>query len=680
VLKAEAQKYIKGLSQKIRQYQHEYYIQAHPSVSDREYDRLFNELVELEKRFPDLIEPDSPTHRVGSDLSQEFPEVPHAIPVLSLDKAYSISEVTEWTAKCNSTVKNNLTFVCEEKIDGASIVLHYENGVLIRALTRGNGLVGNDVTPNVKTIASVPLKLSRPVDVIVRGEIFLPKALFQKINTTMEIPYANPRNLASGTLRRVKSAEVAKIPLDIFIYEGYFTRPRPSHTLIIEELEELGFKVNKNFGVFGSGERAEELAGRHPEWTVGGIEAVPEFLKAETRDRESREYEIDGIVIKIDEIPVRDKLGYTGHHPRWALAFKFEAPQGVTKVWAIDVQVGRTGRITPVARIEPVTVAGSTISNVTLHNQEYINMLELALEDKVTVSKRGDVIPAIENVIEKNESCNSIWKIPETCPGCRAALEKKGAHHFCVNPLCRDRRLGQIKFFAGREQMDIENLGSETIDFLFEEKIINSIEDIYTFDPSKLLSFPGFAGKKVELIKKGIEKSKTQPFHKVLQALGIPEVGKKVVELLIDAGFTDIDSIIRAAQAGDPHTFMRIHGIGEKVAETLIREFSQGDFIKRIARLKQSGLRFEVEREINYEEQIFQDQIWCVSGSFDNFKPREKAKDEIKKRGGAITENVSSKTTHFLVGSSPGSKYEKALALKVAVVREDKFMKLLEKD
>ncbi|MBN1797242.1 MAG: NAD-dependent DNA ligase LigA [Spirochaetales bacterium] len=677
MVKAEAQKYINEITQKLRQYQKAYYIHSRPSVSDREYDRLFDRLVELEKQFPDLIEPDSPTHRVGSDLSQEFPEFTHTIPVLSLDKAYTIREVTEWIEKCNATAGGNLSFVCEEKIDGASIVLHYEAGILTRALTRGNGLVGNDVTPNVRTIPSVPLKLSRQVDVVVRGEIFLPKAFFRKINMELEIPYANPRNLASGTLRRIRSAEVAKIPLDIFIYEGYFSRSRPSHTLIIEELEELGFKVNKQFGVFGSTIRIQELAGRHPEWTVGSIEALPQFLKTEAEHRESREYEIDGVVIKIDEIPIRENLGYTGHHPRWALAFKFEAPQGVTVIKAIDVQVGRTGRITPVARIKPVTVAGSTISNVTLHNQEYIDMLELALEDTVAVSKRGDVIPAIENVIEKNEKGNSTWKIPGTCPGCDAVLEKKGAHHFCVNPQCRERRLAQIKFFAGREQMDIENLGAETIDFLYSKKIINNAEDIYTFDPYELLSFNGFAEKKIELIKQGIEKSKQQPFAKVLQALGIPEIGKKVIELLIDAGFSDIDSIIQAAKKGDPEVFLHIRGIGEKVAQTLIKEFSRADLVARIARLKQSGLQFAAEKETSSVGQIFKDQTWCVTGSFNNFKPREKAKAEIKKRGGRITENVSANTTHLLVGSSPGSKYEKALALKAAIITEDEFIKLL---
>ncbi|MEJ2664966.1 MAG: NAD-dependent DNA ligase LigA [Spirochaetia bacterium] len=404
---------------------------------------------------------------------------------------------------------------------------------------------------------------------------------------------------------------------------------------------------------------------------------MSEFLRSVTGGRHERPYEIDGVVIKIDRIDVRERLGYTGHHPRWALAYKFEAPQGVTTVNTIDVQVGRTGRITPVARIKPVRVAGSTISNVTLHNQEYIDILELALGDTVTVSKRGDVIPAIENVLEKNEQGNTTWKMPAECPSCRTALEKRGAHHFCPNPLCRDRRLGQIEFFASRGQMDIDNLGAETIVFLFEHALVKTIEDIYTFDADRLAHYPGFGEKKVALIKEGIAKSKTQPFQRVLQSLGVPEVGRKAVELLIEAGFNDIDSLVKAAQAGDPAPFTAIHGIGDKVAETIIREFSDEDMLRRIERLKACGLNFREEGGPQKRQGIFSGQTWCVTGSFQHFKPREKAKQEITLRGGTITDNVSSHTTHLLLGSSPGGKYQKALSLNITIVSETEFLELL---
>jgi DNA ligase (NAD+) len=681
VTKEQARHEIRELSFKLKQYQEKYYVDSRPIVSDREYDLLFDRLFALEKEFPDLIEPDSPTHRVGSDLTQEFPEAEHTIPVLSLDKAYNLSEVKEWIEKCNLASSSPLSFVCEEKIDGASIVLYYKSGILYRALTRGNGIVGNDITSNVRTIPTVPLNLKQAIDIVVRGEIFLPKALFQEINASMEIPYANPRNLASGTLRRIKSAEVAKIPLDIFVYEGHFTEVKTSHTTIIEQLMELGFKVNNKFGVFGDSIPHLELKTRHPDWTLGKIEELPEFLSRETTERNYRPYEIDGLVIKVDDLAVREELGYTGHHPRWAIAFKFEAPQGVTRVKSIDVQVGRTGRITPVARIEPVKVSGSTISNVTLHNQEYIDILELAIEDTVAVSKRGDVIPALEKVIEKNESGFTTWKMPASCPSCGQLLEKKGAHHFCFNPLCRDRQVGQIKFFTGRGQMDIENLGYETIDFLFDRGLVKNIEDIYTFDPNELLEYPGFAKKKVELLRQGIEKSKSQPFHIVLQALGIPEVGKKAVELLLEAGFTSIDSLIKTAKVGDPAPFLAIHGIGDKVAETLLKEFSNDKLIRQIESLRRLGLQFTEQRQTPAQdrERTFQGQKWCITGSFAYFKPRDKALEEIKKRGGAVIDNVSAKTTHLLVGSTPGSKYQKALSLGITILNEEEFLRLLRK-
>jgi len=366
----DAEKRVKELVRLLGEYQRAYYIDSRPLVSDREYDSLNDELISLEKEFPDLVLPDSPTQRVGSDLTQELPEVPHTIPVLSLDKAYTAAELSQWAEKTARNAGRTLSFVCEEKIDGASIVLYYERGLLARAVTRGNGLVGNDVTANVKTIRSVPLRLSKPLTVAARGEIFLPKSLFSAINAKMEEPYANPRNMASGTLRRVKSREAAEVPLQIFIYEGFFETPPDTHRATLELMEELGLRINERTGFFADGTDVQETRARHPKWHVGSISEIAGFLEAEKRERDSLDYEIDGVVVKVNEITAREDLGYTGHHPRWAIAFKFESPQGVTTVRAIEVQVGRTGRITPVARVEPVKIGGATISNVTLHNQE----------------------------------------------------------------------------------------------------------------------------------------------------------------------------------------------------------------------------------------------------------------------------------------------------------------------
>jgi DNA ligase (NAD+) len=676
VTRKDAEKRVAELSRTLREWQHAYYVESRPVVSDTEYDAAFDQLSALEKEFPDLALPDSPTQRVGSDLTQELPEVSHTIPVLSLDKSYTREELAAWIAKSVKTVEQELSFVCEEKIDGASIVLYYEEGRLARAVTRGNGLVGNDVTGNVKTIGAVPLRLRRPVTVAVRGEIFLARSLFAQINGKLDEPYANPRNFASGTLRRVKSSDVADIPLSIFVYEGFFSEQPQTHREILEQLEELGFRLNPRVGWFSNSAPAPE---GHPGWRVGRLEEIGQFLEEERAARAGLDYEIDGIVIKVDQVPARERLGYTGHHPRWAIAFKFEAAEGETTVKAIEVQVGRTGRITPVARVEPVQISGATISNVTLHNQEYVEMLELALGDRVAVSRRGDVIPAVERVVEKNETGATTWKMPADCPTCHAALVVRGAHHFCPNPSCPDQVRGRLAFFVGRGQMDIEGIGPETIDVLISQGLVKDIDDLYFFDPGKLLDLPGFGEKKVAQIRAGIDKSKGRPFHVVLPSLGMPDIGQKVTEQLLEAGYADIDALLAVADAGDPAPLLSIHGIGERTAATLIDELASKTVRRRIKRLRVAGLQFAEQRvpRTVVGPQTFAGQTWCVTGSFEHFTPREAAMDEVVKRGGRVTSSVTGKTTHLLVGEGPGSKLEKARKVGAVVVTEGEFLELL---
>lgn len=612
-------------------------------------------------------------------MTQELPEVPHTIPVLSLDKAYSAEDLRSWIAKTSKNAGQSLSFVVEEKIDGASIVLYYEQGLLARAVTRGNGLVGNDITANIKTIRAVPLRLTQSVTVAVRGEIFLPRSLFERINAELEIPYANPRNLAAGTLRRVKSAEVAAVPLDILVYEGYFSSSPETHLEVLEALHTLGFKINPHTAFYSDRRDLETLRERHPAWTFGKFSDIPTFLERARKNRRARDYEIDGLVFKVDELAVREALGFTGHHPRWAIAFKFEAPQAESVVENIEVQVGRTGRITPVARIKPVLLSGSTIANATLHNQDYVDLLELAIGDRVSVSKRGDVIPAVERVVEKNELGNTTWRTPETCPSCGTPLTRHGAHQFCENPKCLDQIRGRIRFFAGRNQMDIDNLGPETLDVLIERDIIRDVEDLYTFDPQVLLDLPGFGEKKVQLIREGLQKSKRQGYRNVLVSLGIPEIGQKVAELLVEGGYRDIDTLLEAAEKKDPALFTGIHGIGEKTAQTLIEELSRPEVRRRIEGLRKSGLHFSEEAPARQVilPQTFAGQTWCVTGSFENFKPRESAMEEIKRRGGRVTSGVTSKTTHLLAGPGAGSKLDKARALGTQIVEEADFLKLL---
>jgi DNA ligase (NAD+) len=675
----QARKRADELAGQLTRYQHAYFVDARPLVTDAEYDRLFDELARLEAEFPELARPDSPTRRVGSDLTQELPEVPHGVPVLSLDKCYAADELTAWAAKTAKASGAALSFTCEEKIDGASIVLYYEDGVLARAVTRGNGLVGNDVTGNVRTIGSVPLKLSRPLTVAARGEIYLARELFASLNASMEEPYANPRNMAAGSLRRVKSSEVASIPLSIYVYEGFFPEQPSTHVAALEDLEALGFRTNPRVGYFSDGPGREAVRERHPGWTTGPVAEMAGWIEAERSARQGLPYEIDGVVIKVNEMRAREALGSTGHHPRWAVAFKFESPEGATTVNAIDVQVGRTGRITPVARVEPVKIAGATISNVTLHNEEYIDLLELAIGDRVAVSRRGDVIPAVERVLEKNETGATTWKMPTSCPTCAAPLEKNGAHHFCPNSGCPDQVRGRLVFFSARGQMDIDGLGPETIDVLVKEGLVADIDDLYFFDPARLLDLPGFGEKKVAQLRAGIEKSRAQPFTTVFPSLGLPDIGPKVTELLVDAGFGGIAPLLEIADKGDPAPLLTIHGIGERTAATLIAELVRPEVRRRIRRLTEAGLQMAgaTPRVRSGTPGPFDGETWCVTGSFASFSPREKAMELVARLGGRVTASISAKTTHLLAGEKAGSKLTRARELGVTVVGEEEFRALV---
>ena len=678
----EVKKRMEFLANEIKRHQELYYKKAQPEISDREYDALFDELLDLEKRYPDLALPYSPTKRVGSDLDNEFPEVPHPFPMLSLDKVYSINELKSWIEKTKNDSGADISFTIEEKIDGSTIVLHYENGILMRAVTRGDGFVGNDITENIRTIRDIPLRLAEPVTSIFRGEIYINREDFEKLNSEFDNVYANPRNFAAGSLRRKKSSEVAKIPLRSYVYEGFYGDLNVmEHVKVLDKLSDLGFRVFRDVGYFSSSDRKDydAIFEKHKGWVKGTYSDIDDFIVKMKEVRNNLPYDIDGLVVKINEYPVREKLGYTAHHPRWAMAFKFEAPQAVSEILDIDVQVGRTGRITPVARIKPVWIAGTTVSNVTLHNQDYINSLDVAIGDTVAVSRHGDVIPAVDEVIEKNDKGNKTFKLPDTCSVCGTPLIQDGAHLFCPNRNCPARIYGRISFFVGKGQMDIENLGPETVKKLIDLGFVKDIPDIYFFNPDELLGVEGFGEKKVKLIKDGIEKSKQQPFEVVLASLGLEEIGPKVVELLVNAGFDSIDKLIEAVKKRDPDIFTKIQGIGPKTAEKIIQQFNDPYILDMIEKLKKAGLKFSKGREEKEEEypKIFEGQVWCVTGGFKNFKPREKAMEEVKKRGGKVVSQVTGKTTHLLVGENPGSKLEKASQVGAKLVTEEEFLKML---
>ena len=669
----------------LTEYQRAYYIDGRPLVSDLEYDRLFDELSRIEAEHPETRTPDSPTQRVGSDLSSDFPEVEHTIPVLSLDKAYSDTEILSWISKTTKNTGENLSFVLEEKLDGFSIVLYYEKGLLARAVTRGNGFIGNDVTANVKTIYSVPLRLNEDIDIAVRGEVFLRKAEFERINATLSEPYANPRNLAAGTIRRNKSSETAQVPLSIYVYEGFWADggENTDHIQILSRLRSLGLPVDPHLSYFckTKEEARQRLEKASLEGRPGSFDDIPQAIVDYTSARRDLPYEIDGLVVKVNELSTREELGYTEHQPRWAIAYKFEAPQAQTQVLDIDVQVGRTGRITPMARIKETLLSGSTIRNITLHNQDYVDELELAVGDTVAISKRGDVIPAVENVIEKNEVGNTTWQMPGTCPVCGSRIIKRGAHHFCPNYDCAAQAKGRLAFFCAKGQMDMEGLGPRTIEILYDNGFVKSIGDLYRFDFNLMKGLKGFGGtegKTIENIKNSILQSRKTPFRNVLVSLGIPEFGKKAVDLVCDAGFDSMSKLLEVADKKDEQSLSTIKGIGPITANLIIDGLNSPTTRKLIDELREAGLQMEDEKKDNSNlEQIFQGQSWCVTGTFENFNPRSKAMDEIKKRGGTEVSGVSRKTSCLLAGSGAGSKLDKAREFGVRIVTEQEFLDMI---
>jgi DNA ligase (NAD+) len=695
----EPRKRMEVLANELLRHQHLYYVLARPEVSDAEYDRLLDELLLLEKRFPQYAGANSPSRRVGSDLDNSFPERPHAVPVLSLDKLYQPQEAAQWLRKTAAACGSDAGFTVEEKIDGASIVLYYDRGELQYALTRGNGLVGNDVSDNVRTIRQVPLRIAETGPLAVRGEIYITRRDFADFNAGLPEKYANPRNLAAGSLRNLKSVLAARVPLNIFVYEGFFPtglkRPRwggpegpPGgnagwdHLEILHRLGELGFRVNPRPGFFcDSEERRQKALRLFPEATAAPLAGVEDYLLRLGAARAAVPYDIDGLVIKLVEMDMRQELGFTAHHPRWAMAYKFDSPQARSELLDVQVQVGRNGRVTPVARLKPVRLSGSTVTRATLHNQDYIDMLELGIGDQVSISKRGDVIPAVEEVLDKSETQPAVYKLPERCPFCASRLVKEGAHHFCRNEQCPERRRRALGYFCAKDQMDIDTLGDKTIAFLYEKGWVRAIPDIYEFDYGRLQGQEGFKERKISRIRASVEASKSRPFARVLAALGFEGVAAAVVAALIAHGFDDIDKIIAVAARDDWQAFAAVEGIGEATARQLVSHFSAAANLEAIARLRAAGLRFREEGQAKLRvDDSLAGQVWVITGSFAAFNPRSLAAEEIRKRGGRVAENVTARTTHLLAGANPGSKLAKAEKLGVKIISEDEFLKLLKGD
>ncbi|PJA95730.1 MAG: DNA ligase [Ignavibacteriales bacterium CG_4_9_14_3_um_filter_34_10] len=659
---------IEGLQNKIRNYDYHYYALSAPLISDFEYDQLYKELEKLERENPELISADSPTQRVGSDITKEFKTFVHSTPMLSLANTYSKDELIDFDRRVKDLLSeneiNDLKYVTELKIDGLSINLLYENDKLTLAATRGDGQIGDEVTSNVKTIKSIPLKVKSDIkNFEVRGEIFLPLEGFRKLNEERELTgeklFANPRNSASGTLKLQDPKIVAKRPLDIFTY--YFLSENEFLSSQFESLNyqrQLGFKVNPNFKL------------------CNNINEVLDFCSEWENKRGELPYEIDGVVIKVNAFSHQKKIGTIAKSPRWATAYKFKAKQVKTKLHKITWQVGRTGTLTPVAELEPVFLAGSTISRATLHNIDEIRRKDIREGDFVIIEKGGDVIPKVIESVKTERTFDSVEvSSPTLCPVCSSKLIKNEDEVaiFCENNFCPAQVKGRIIHFASRLAMDIDGFGESIVNQFVDMNLISNYADIYDLKNKReiLVSLERFGEKSVDNLLASIEQSKKQNFEKVLFALGIRYVGAGAAKKLAK-NFHSIDKLMEATKL----EIESVYEIGSSISESIKRFFEDQQNIKLINRLRNSGLKFEIDRNEN-EKDILSGKTFVLTGTL-NSMSRDEAKNLIEKLGGKVVSSVSSKTSYVVVGENPGSKLDKSLKLGLKIINENEFVSLLE--
>ncbi len=650
---------IERLVRELNEHSYRYYVLGATTVSDEEFDRLMGDLADLESGHPDLIPSDSPTRRVGSDLSGSFPTVRHDVPMLSLDNTYSEADLIEFDTRLRRDLPGEeLVYLAELKVDGVALSLTYESGLLVRGVTRGDGLQGEDITPNVRTIRSIPLRLREPVDRCeVRGEVYLTRKHFDAINKEREqreeTLFANPRNTVAGSLKLQDPRLVADRNLSFFAH-GLLT-PQPQHDLHSEglnRLERLGFSVNPEH--------------RHCRST----EDVVAYLRTWDRDRESLPYEIDGIVVKIDALAQRAKLGETAKSPRWAFACKFPAERARTRLLKIAVQVGRTGVVTPVAELEPVLLAGSTVSRATLHNAEELKRKDIREGDTVILEKGGDVIPKVVAVVESERPSDALqFVFPETCPVCEAGLVKNESEVAirCVNSGCAAQLKGSIRHFASRTAMDIEGLGQALVEQLVDRELIRDVGDLYALDVEKVSELDRMAEKSARNLMDALERSKSRPFHNVLFALGIRHVGATVARTLADH-FGSIDRL-RESSAEEIEA---IHEIGGAIAESVHAHLNDEHNAELLKKLKDAGLNLASEEPAAVGPKPLEGKIVVITGSLSRWG-RQQAQDAVRSAGGKPTSSVSKKTDMVVAGDNAGSKLEKARELKLKILTEDEF-------
>ena len=655
---------IESLREQLNYHNHKYYVENSPEITDFEFDTLMRRLMDLEAEYPQYADPLSPTVRVGSDRTSEFNSVQHRYPMLSLSNTYSIEELTAFIERIEREW-GATEYVCELKFDGTAISLTYEKGRLERAVTRGDGTMGDDVTTNVKTIRSIPLVLSGsgyPDLFEIRGEIFMPYNSFDRLNAEREVAgeqlFANPRNAAAGTLKQQQSAVVAHRGLDCTLYQmAGDNLPFKNHIENLEAARSWGFKVSEYMTL------------------CRGAAEVIAYINHWDEARKSLPYPTDGVVIKVNDFNLRSKLGFTAKSPRWAVAYKFKAESALTTLLSVDFQVGRTGAITPVANLEPVLLAGTTVKRATLHNAEQISALDIRIGDKVYVEKGGEIIPKITEVELSERTADSRpFEYIDHCPECGAELVRyEGeAKHYCPNQSgCRPQIIGRIIHFIRRKAMDIDGLGNETVELLFENGLIGNIADIYTLRANDLAVLPRLGEKSADNIISSIERSKSVPFARVLFGLGIRFVGETTAKYLA-AHFKSIDAVMVA----DKVSLMESDEVGEKIADAIIDYFADPANIEIIERLKAAGLQFEAEQSVRHSDTLEGKNI-VISGKFINHS-REELKAMIEAHGGKNQSGVNANTDFIVAGENMGpAKLQKAEKLGVKILSESEFIELI---
>ena len=642
---------MKELVELLNRYAYEYYTKDAPSVSDSEYDQLYRELVELETAHPDEILPESPTHRVGGVVLKGFTKYQHQYPLYSLQDAFSREELEAFDQRVRKEFPS-ISYVCELKIDGLSISLTYENGVLVTGATRGDGSVGEDITENLKRVKDIPLVLPEPVNITVRGECYMPRASFDRVNQIRqengEPEFANPRNAAAGTLRQLDTTIVAKRNLATFLYQEVSPTDQSSQEGVLEKLARLGFVVNQERVL------AEDM------------EQIWDFIQKVAQLREDLPYDIDGIVIKVNDLAVQEELGFTVKAPKWAVAYKFPAEEKEAKILSVDWTVGRTGVVTPTANLTPVQLAGTTVSRATLHNVDYIAEKDIHQDDTVIVYKAGDIIPAVLRVVKDKRVSNQALAIPTQCPSCQSELlhfEDEVALR-CINPLCPAQIKEGLNHFASRDAMNITGLGPAVVEKLFAAQLVEDVAGIYRLTVEDLLTLEGFKEKSAEKLYEAIQASKENSAEKLLFGLGIRHVGSKVSQILLQE-FHDLDQLATA----DPERIAGIDSLGMVVAESLKSYFAQEGSKRLLQELKEAGVNMTYLGEKVAADAALSGMTVVLTGKLERLT-RSEAKAKLESLGAKVTGSVSKKTDLVVAGNDAGSKLTKAQELGIQVEDE----------